>query len=159
MNEKTAKARQDHKQKQAAASVILALGKQPRELTVAQLKVLLGALKRPDDGAMPTRKKDMLEKLEEWGRRGGLTEDEEVAIVETVFAAEVRTDVSGMDDNEGGEIEGGEYVKLQARTYCTQQFTYARWKCTALSKNSKSAGYDWIDQLDEYSWWRRLFLV
>ena len=110
MNEKVAKARQDHKKKQAAASVILALGKHPRELTVAQLKVLLGALKRPDDGAVPIQKRVMLEKLEEWGRRGSLTEEEEVAMVETVFATETRTDAAGMDDNEGGEIEEGEYV-------------------------------------------------
>ena len=85
------------------------MGKQPRELTVAQLMVLLGALKRPDDGPMPTRKKDMIVKLEEWGRRGGLTEEEKVAMVETIFATE---DAAQLDETESNEIEEGDYEEV-----------------------------------------------
>ena len=111
-NEKVANARQDHKQKQAPSSIIVALGKQPRELTVAQLNILLGALNCPYDGAMPMRKKVVLEKLEEWGRRRGLTENKEVAMTENYFATEVRPDAARMDTNEGGDIEEEEYVEV-----------------------------------------------
>ena len=108
MNEKVAKARHDHKQTQSDSSVILTLVKKSREITVAQLKVLLGTLNSPDDEAMLTRKKVMLEKLEEWGRRGSLTEDDEVAMVETAFAIEARSDAAGINDNERDKIEEGE---------------------------------------------------
>ena len=99
MNGKVAKVRQDHKQKQAATSAIPALGKKPSQVTVSQLKVLLRVLKRSDDGAMPMKKKLMLEKLEDWGRKVGLTEDNEVAMAETVFATEAIPDTVGIDDN------------------------------------------------------------
>ena len=89
---------------------------------MAQLKVLLEALKRPDDGPMPTQKKDIIVKLEQWGRRGGITKEEEVAMVETVFATE---NVARLDETQGDDIEKGYYEKVQARIY-------VRWKCTDL---------------------------
>ena len=39
------------------------------DLNVKQLKLLLAPLKRKEDGAMPTRKKDILEKLVLWEGR------------------------------------------------------------------------------------------
>ena len=64
-----------------AANEIKAMGIAQDKLTVAQLKILLAPLKRVGDRAMPTNKKDLNLRLIEWETRGGLSIEEEVAIV------------------------------------------------------------------------------
>lgn len=78
-------------------------------------------------------------------------EEEEVAMVQTVFMIEARTYAAQMDDNEGDDIREGEQVDMYAYICCTQQFTCSFWKCTTLSKISKSTGCDWIDLMEECS--------
>ena len=67
--------------KVTAANEIKSMGTAKDKITVAQLKILLGPLKRIADRAMPTNKKDLNLHLIEWEADGGLLIEEEVAIV------------------------------------------------------------------------------
>ena len=57
------KEREERISKVAAADSIRALGKQYKDLTVVQLKVLLTALKRKGDAAIPSRRADIVSRL------------------------------------------------------------------------------------------------
>ena len=52
-----------------AADTLLATGIEISKMSNAQLKTLLAPLKTKDDGAMPTRKKDMIAAYDKWKDR------------------------------------------------------------------------------------------
>ena len=60
-------------------------GGNPDKLTVAQLKIILDALTRDGDKALPTYKGDLLLRLVEWEAMGLLSVEEEVSI--TIYRA------------------------------------------------------------------------
>ena len=109
VNKKIVKVRLEHMKQNTTAAVILTLGKQPSELTVSQLNILQGALKHPDERAIPTHNKEMLqilEELEDEIRRGGLAEEDAIIMVEDNVVTLMRTEavvLSGNDDNEVAE--------------------------------------------------------
>ena len=86
--------------KVTAANKIKALGIATDKLTVAQLKILLAPLKRIGDRAMPTNKKDLNLRLIEWEARGGLSIEEEVAIVVKESVTEQKRDAIESEEPE-----------------------------------------------------------
>ena len=97
-NEKGEAARLLLQAKVTAANTIKALGIATDKLTVAQLKFLLAPLKRIGDRAMSTNKKDLNLRLIEWEARGGLSIEEEVAIVVKESVTEQKRDASDSDE-------------------------------------------------------------
>ena len=72
LKEKQNKAYDTYQKKVEKAEALKAQGKPNQSLTNDELKILLAPLKRRGDGAMPTKKEMLLQKLMEWGNRGML---------------------------------------------------------------------------------------
>ena len=79
------------------SEAVKALGKPIESLTIVQLKILLAPLKRKEDGAMPTKKEVLVQKLREWGGRD-LMPVEEVAVP--------MSRLMKLDDEDGSEDKG-----------------------------------------------------
>ena len=72
LKEKKNKAYDTYQKKVEKAEALKAQGKPIQSLTNDELKILLAPLKRRGDGAMPTKKEMLLQKLMKWGNRGML---------------------------------------------------------------------------------------
>ena len=68
-------------EKVVAEKYIKALGITPDKFTVAQLKILLGALKLDGDRKIPIKKGELMQQLVEWEEKRPLSVKEEVSIV------------------------------------------------------------------------------
>ena len=58
-----------YKEMKLASDNLLSTGMLPQDMKCGQLKILLLPLKLKEDGAMPTRKKEMMEAYEVWKHR------------------------------------------------------------------------------------------
>ena len=97
--EKQNKANEAYREKVEKAEAVKALGKPIESLTIAELKILLAPLKRKEDGAMPTKKEVLIQKLREWSGR-------DLIPVEEVAAPMPRFGMMEVDDEDGSENEG-----------------------------------------------------
>ena len=102
---KSSKDREKRIAKAAAAAVIRALGKANKDLTVNQLKVLLAALKRKGDAAIPSHRAALLVRLAHAESRAPLAEQaEEEAVVDVVAVA--ITPITTNEDEDESDYEG-----------------------------------------------------
>ena len=108
---KSNKDREECIKKAAAAAVIRALGKPNKDLTVNQLKVLLAALKRKGDAAIPSRRAEILLRLSHAESRVPLAEQAaEEAVVDAVAVPIPISTVNEDDDESDYE---GDYLGQQ----------------------------------------------
>ena len=109
-NEKGEAARVLLQTKVTAANELKAMGISRDKLTGAQLKILLAPLKRAGDRAMPTTKKDLYSRLVEWEARGGLSIEEEVAIVVRESDMELKMADNDSDEHDDADDQHFEEV-------------------------------------------------
>ena len=83
------------------ANKVRELGKPNDKLTIGQLKILLAPLKRTDDKKLPTKKNELIALLVEWGARGAVVVEEEVAIAVANEATKMR--LENLEDAEVAE--------------------------------------------------------
>ena len=80
---------------------VMALNKPPTSWNVAQLKSVLKALKRKEDGAMPTLKAELIAKYQEWrGRIVHRGEGEDLPVEEVGVTDMARDTADNMDADE-----------------------------------------------------------
>ena len=98
--EKASEARAAHLLKVTAANEVRALGFPLPELNVKQLKLLLAPLKRKEDGAMPTRKQELIDRIVAWEGRAIEVENGR-QLIERLSKGEAEHNNESEDENEG----------------------------------------------------------
>jgi len=112
---KSSKDREKRIAKAAAAAVIRALGKANKDLTVNQLKVLLAALKRKGDAAIPSHRAEILVRLAHAESRAPLAEQaEDDAVVDVVAVPIILITINEEDDE--SDYEGGSFGQQEEGT-------------------------------------------
>ena len=98
--EKASEARAAYLLKVTAANEVRALGLPLKELSVKQLTLLLKPLKRKEDGAMPTRKQELIDRIVAWEGRAMEVENGR-QLIERLSKGEAEHNNESEDENEG----------------------------------------------------------